>query len=302
MRTRTAYTSIAIDPTSGNLIVSAGQPSYLITSLTGGAVISILAGVNASAGNSDGPATSAKINTLSQNFGTSTAYQNGVTVDFRGIVHVADTNRIRRVLPYSCPVGTYFSGMSCLSCPVGSQQLNTLTVSGIAVCWTCPAGMASPVASSPCTACAAGTFSATAGSGSCTPCTAGSYTPFGGATACQLCPAGYISAAGSVCTPCSAGTFAAAAGSSVCTPCASGTVSATGATACGDVAMISSPFVRTVAGTGTSGSADTTGTAASFNNPAGVAMDGSGNIFVVDRGNYKARMRCLRDCIAMRQC
>lgn len=48
--------------------------------------------------------------------------------------------------------------------------------------------------------------------------------------------------------------------------------------------------VTTLAGSGTSGSADGTGTAASFFSPMGVAVDASGNVFVADTGNHAIRM------------
>jgi len=48
--------------------------------------------------------------------------------------------------------------------------------------------------------------------------------------------------------------------------------------------------VTTIAGTaGVSGAADGAGTAASFNAPAGVAVDGSGNVFVADAHNHTIR-------------
>jgi hypothetical protein len=47
--------------------------------------------------------------------------------------------------------------------------------------------------------------------------------------------------------------------------------------------------VSTLAGSGTSGSTDDTGTAASFKQPYGVAVDGSGNVYVADSGNMKIR-------------
>jgi sugar lactone lactonase YvrE len=47
--------------------------------------------------------------------------------------------------------------------------------------------------------------------------------------------------------------------------------------------------VTTLAGSGSSGSADGTGTAASFNLSYGVAVDGSGNVYVADSGNNKVR-------------
>jgi sugar lactone lactonase YvrE len=47
--------------------------------------------------------------------------------------------------------------------------------------------------------------------------------------------------------------------------------------------------VTTLAGSGSKGSADGTGTAASFNNPMGVAVDGSGNVYVAERSNHLIR-------------
>jgi sugar lactone lactonase YvrE len=48
--------------------------------------------------------------------------------------------------------------------------------------------------------------------------------------------------------------------------------------------------VTTLAGTaGAPGSTDGTGTAARFNNPSGVALDGAGNVYVADRNNHVIR-------------
>jgi sugar lactone lactonase YvrE len=47
--------------------------------------------------------------------------------------------------------------------------------------------------------------------------------------------------------------------------------------------------VTTVAGSGIIGDSDGTGTVASFNSPAGVALDASGNLYVADTGNNKIR-------------
>ena len=47
--------------------------------------------------------------------------------------------------------------------------------------------------------------------------------------------------------------------------------------------------VTTLAGNGTDGATDGTGTAASFSGPAGVAVDAMGNIYVADYYNHKIR-------------
>ncbi|TKC60159.1 hypothetical protein FBD94_14690 [Pedobacter hiemivivus] len=50
-----------------------------------------------------------------------------------------------------------------------------------------------------------------------------------------------------------------------------------------------SGVVSTFAGSGTAGSANGTGTAASFQSPIGLAFDGSGNLYVADYSNHKIR-------------
>ncbi len=52
--------------------------------------------------------------------------------------------------------------------------------------------------------------------------------------------------------------------------------------------MIATGAVSTLAGSGTTGAVNGTGTATSFNNPWGVATDGS-NLYVADYGNHKIR-------------
>lgn len=51
----------------------------------------------------------------------------------------------------------------------------------------------------------------------------------------------------------------------------------------------STGFVTTVAGSGATGSLDGNAASATFNNPAGVAVDRAGNVYVADAGNNKIR-------------
>lgn len=48
--------------------------------------------------------------------------------------------------------------------------------------------------------------------------------------------------------------------------------------------------MTTIAGTGIAGFADGTCDRASFNYPAGITVDGKGNIFVADRKNHRIRI------------
>ncbi|MEI6715503.1 MAG: immunoglobulin domain-containing protein, partial [Verrucomicrobiota bacterium] len=53
--------------------------------------------------------------------------------------------------------------------------------------------------------------------------------------------------------------------------------------------ITSAGVVTTLAGAGSDGAADGPGTSASFSDPYGVAVDGSGNVYVADSGNTKVR-------------
>lgn len=58
--------------------------------------------------------------------------------------------------------------------------------------------------------------------------------------------------------------------------------------------ITSAGVVTTIGGSGSLGSTDGTGTAASFYNPKDVAVDSSGNLYVVDRGNHTIRKGTLQ--------
>jgi|JI10StandDraft_1071094.scaffolds.fasta_scaffold03994_14 PKD repeat protein len=58
--------------------------------------------------------------------------------------------------------------------------------------------------------------------------------------------------------------------------------------------ITSAGVVTTIGGTGSTGSADGTGTSASFYNPKDVAVDSSGNLYIVDRGNHTIRKGTLQ--------
>jgi sugar lactone lactonase YvrE len=58
--------------------------------------------------------------------------------------------------------------------------------------------------------------------------------------------------------------------------------------------ITSAGVVTTIAGTNATGSADGLGTAASFFNPKDVAVDTSGNLYIVDRGNHTIRKGTLQ--------
>ena len=110
---------------------------------------------------------------------------------------------------------------------------------------------------------------------------------------CMPCPMGYFNngTAAASCTACRPGEYANATGSTSCATCPGNTVSGTGSGRCGDAALISATFVATVAGSsGTSGFVDGAATSARFNKPAGIGVDGSGNVFVADKLNNAVRM------------
>ena len=183
------------------------------------------------------------------------------------------------------------SATACAACPAGSA---------------CPLGAAAPLpcaaassptalgsfssapASSQCAPCSQGTFAAGAGSTSCTAgCGPGLYR--GGSGHCLAC----ASPPGSYCPALSEGGgalcpvgFFCAGGSATAVPCSP-------ATACSVAGLAAQPLcywsVRTLAGSGLTGSANGAGSAASFFWPTGISNDGSGGYYVADRSGLTVR-------------
>ena len=95
-------------------------------------------------------------------------------------------------------------------------------------CTACAAGSYSASSSvSSCTQCAAGYYSGTSGASSCTACDAG-YGASPGASSCTLCSAGTYSVVGSQCTQCAAGYYSQLSGASVCDQCPGSLISSPG--------------------------------------------------------------------------
>jgi sugar lactone lactonase YvrE len=71
----------------------------------------------------------------------------------------------------------------------------------------------------------------------------------------------------------------------------------------GDNGIDAGSTITTLLGSGTPTFADGAGTAASFLFPTDVAVDGSGNIYVADRGNQRVRIATAgNDCVAQQPC
>ena len=210
-----------------------------------------------------------------------------------------------------CPIGSYSSNgaASCTQCPTGSFTSS----SGAASCTQCPVGYYSNGGAEPCTPCLAGSYSSAPGSGSCTTCPIGSYSSAGAAS----------------CTQCPLGSYTIKEGASSSSDCMKDailymtTLAGTGALGSADNAsgvlatfvtptgvafdffrnlyvadtgnnkirkMTSTGAVTTFAGSGAAGSADNaTGTLATFNQPSGITIDSSGNLYIADTSNNKIR-------------
>lgn len=115
--------------------------------------------------------------------------------------------------PQTCCAGFRKSGFTCVACPTGEFAV---------------------AASSACSKCAAGTFSATLGSPSCSECAAGTQSNVVGATdsnVCTPCAFGKFSASGvAACLDCVAGQFSGVTGTVTCSLCAAVTAGAAAGT------------------------------------------------------------------------
>ena len=237
---------VAVD--GAGTVYVADEGNHRIRKVTAAGVVSTLAG-SGTAGFADGTGTAAQFN-----------FPTGVAVDCSGTVYVADyvNQRIRKVTAAGVVSTLAGSGTAGFADGTGTAaQFNFPT--GVAVDGTGTVYVADYVNQRIRTVTAAGVVSTLAGSG-----TYGFADGTG--TAAQFRdPHGVaVDAAGTV--------YVADYGNHRIR-----TVTAAG-------------VVSTLAGSGTSGFADGTGTAAQFNNPKGVAVDGAGTVYVADYGNHRIRM------------
>jgi hypothetical protein len=141
-----------------------------------------------------------------------------------------------------CPTGTYANAtgsQSCAPCPAGYSCLNPANAP-----IACSGGYFSATRDGVCTACAAGTYSASANaSSSCKLCPSGTFglsSAVSSISGCTMCSPGYYSTAvgassSSTCTACPSGTYNSSYGVSTLTACAvcgGGTFSSSGSSSC----------------------------------------------------------------------
>ena len=247
---------VAVDG-SGNVFV-ADSSNHTIRKITAGGVVTTLAGTPGSSGNNDGTRNAAKFN-----------YPQGVAVDGSGNVFVADrsNNTIRKIA--SSGVVTTLAG--------SANNSGSADGMGSAARFNRPQDVA--VDSS------GNVFVSDQGNF-----TIRKITPVGGVTTV----AGSAGRSGSADGTGSAARFGHSDGNGSSS--GAGGVAVDGS---GNVFVADTPHntirkitvggvVTTLAGSA-SNSADGMGSAARFNYPGGVAVDGSGNVFVADTGNYTIR-------------
>jgi sugar lactone lactonase YvrE len=290
---------VAVDA-SGNVYV-ADTYNHKIRKITSAGVVSTLAG-SGEVDSTDGTGTAASFRN-----------PNGVAVDASGNVYVADTNnhKIRKITP---------SGV--VSTLAGSGIQGSTDATGTAASFNYPSGAAVDASGNVYVADSgnhkirkitpAGVVSTFAGSGrlgstDATGTAASFDLPFG--VAVDASGNVYVSdrennkirkitSAGVVSTFAGSGSYSSADGMGIAASFkypARLAVDASGNVYVADNGnhkirkITPAGVVSTLAGDGTEGSTDATGTAASFHDPEGVAVDASGNVFVADRENNKIR-------------
>jgi len=234
---------------AGNVYV-ADTGNSTVRKITADDVVSTLAGLAAVYGSSDGPGSAADFN-----------LPTGIAVDTSGTVYVADTgnNIIRRI-----------DATGVVTTPAGTAgQYGSVDGTGPAAQFIGPTGVAVNGSG--------GVYIADTGNN-----TIRMMTPAGVVTTVAGEPGQYGSADGT-------GSAALFNGPSGLAAAAAGLyIADTGN--CTIRLMRPAGAVTTIAGTpGEYGSADGTGSAAQFNAPTAVAVDGSGNVYVADTGNSTIR-------------
>jgi sugar lactone lactonase YvrE len=246
MATFDGLLGVAVD-SSGNVLV-ADANNNTIRKITRGFTVSTLAGSAGVIGSADGSGAAASFN-----------FPNGIAVDGSGNLYVADTenSQIRKI-----------TAAGVVSTFAGSGAGDSADGSGTAASFSFPIGVAIDGSGNLYVAdtenskirkiTAAGVVSTLAGSG-----TVGSADGSGTA-ASFFAPRGV--AVDSI-----------------------GTVYVADAFNHKIRKVTPAGVVSTLAGSGAAGSADGSGTAASFNEPSGIAVDGGGNLYVADANNNKIR-------------
>ena len=240
--------AVAVDG-SGNMYV-ADNSNNTIRKITAAGVVNTLAGIASQPGSSDGTGAAASFN-----------YPHGVAVDGNGNVYVADNynSTIRKVTPAGL--------VSTLAGSTG--QGGNVDGIGSTARFSGPSGVAVD------------------GSGNVYVAQSSSLS-----TIRKITPAGVVSTlAGNAFTGSNDGTGSAASFRFPMGVAVDGSGNVYVADNGNNKIRKITPagVVSTLAGIGLTGSSDGTGSAARFNGPIGVAVDGSGNVYVADYGNHTIR-------------
>ena len=163
---------VAVDA-SGNVYIADNTNDRIRLVIKSTGIITTYAGTGGQCFSGDGgAATSACISVSAR-----------VNVDASGNVYISDynNNRVRVVTPNvaTCSAGTYLSGTSCVSCPAGTYNGESLTTLGVSACTSCVVGHYSSAGAAACTICPAGYYANSTGLSSCTACSAGKYSSAG---------------------------------------------------------------------------------------------------------------------------